>query len=124
MIKKISQFFANFQGTEPTNEVWALSIQRNDFWWEEVKFIKNIRPSPRVYHSTSIFKIKKHPTSLFLFGGRDKNNKILNDLWYMSKTKNGDFKWNEIKIEDKANEGQKSRSGKIFHDIPNFEYFI
>ena len=36
----------------------------------------------------------------------------MNDLWYMSKTKNGDFKWNEIKIEDKIEENQKIKSGK------------
>lgn len=93
------------KGNEPTNEVWGLSIEAREFRWSLVDFKKGPVPPPRVYHSTSVLKTSKTSQIILLYGGRSHGNKVLNDLWYLSKEKASQFRWNKISLEtSRANE--------------------
>lgn len=60
---------------------------------------KGPAPAPRVYHSTSVLKTSKTNYIILLFGGRGLDNKVFNDLWYLSRDSAKGFLWNKVKWE-------------------------
>ena len=78
----------NVENQPPSNEIWALNIDKPPFEWEKLNFKGKI-PKPRVYHSASIWKNKDKGDMVLIFGGRSPEGKALNDLWGLRKHKNG-----------------------------------
>ena len=64
-------------------------------------------PCPRIYHSCGICDKGNEKGMLIIFGGRDSNEKALNDIWELYRNKNGKWKW--IKEPIKNNYNMKSR---------------
>ena len=79
---------------EPSNEVWSLSIDNSPFQWNKVHFQDNA-PPPRVYHSVSLWQSANKGDMVLVYGGRDKKNQPLNDLWGLRLHNNGVWDWNK-----------------------------
>jgi len=88
-----------------------LSIEARDFRWVKVDFKNSPIPAPRVYHTTSVLKTSKTNQIILLFGGRGHSNKVFKDLWYLSKEKSKNFRWNKVKLETPQN---NEKIGKTF----------
>lgn len=87
-------------GNEPSNEVWFLSIDKSPFFWKKIDFNMDIKtPSPRVYHSLSLWKSPEKGEMVLMFGGRNKKGEALNDLWGLRRHNNGIWDW--IQAENK-----------------------
>lgn len=80
-------------GNEPTDEVWALSIDTSPFHWTQIRFEKG-GPTPRVYHSTALWQSPNKGDMVLLFGGRTQQNQALSDLWGLRRHGNGSWDWN------------------------------
>ncbi len=78
-------------GNEPCNDVWALTIERSPFFWQKLEF--KDQPEARVYHSACIWKSKKKWDMVLIFGGRNRNNKALRDLWGLRRHTSGVWDW-------------------------------
>ena len=55
-----------------------------------------------------MLKIGKKNKILIIFGGRTKGNKVLNDLWFLSRDKNNSYCWNRVNLE---NSNKKDKIG-------------
>lgn len=61
--------------------------------------IKGELPEPRIYHSASLCMFGVSNGMMIVFGGRNKNGKILNDLWGLRKHRNGVIDWIKAKYD-------------------------
>lgn len=78
----------NVENQPPSNEIWALNIDKPPFEWERLN-IKGRVPKARVYHSSTIWKNEDKGDMVLIFGGRNPDGIALNDLWGLRKHKNG-----------------------------------
>ena len=84
-----------------SNELWICKIDYNtlfsscQFKWEEVKYKKpqGPFPKPRLYHTTGVIKSGKAKGMIMLFGGRDSEQKALNDLWGLRRHRDNSWEW-------------------------------
>ena len=63
--------------------------------WELVKY-KNPNapiPKPRLYHSTGVIKSGKAKGMIMVFGGRDNEQKALNDCWGLRRHRDDTWEW-------------------------------
>ena len=63
--------------------------------WELVKY-KNPKspiPKPRLYHSTGVIKSGKAKGMIMVFGGRDNEQKALNDCWGLRRHRDDTWEW-------------------------------
>lgn len=88
-------------GNEPCNEVWALSIDKNPFFWNRLEF-KDVEPSPRVYHTACIWRSTNKVDMVLMFGGRNAKNVALNDMWGLRRHKNSVWDWVRAPIKNEA----------------------
>ena len=66
------------------NDIWLININKEDnLSWIKIDAGKDI-PSERLYHSSCICPEGKYKNNLLIFGGRNSQNKPLNDLWALS----------------------------------------
>lgn len=79
-------------GNEPCNEVWALSIDKSPFFWIKLEF-KELEPTPRVYHTSCIWRSANKVDMVLMFGGRNSKNVALNDMWGLRRHKNNVWDW-------------------------------
>ena len=79
-------------GNEPCNEVWALSIDKSPFFWNKLEF-KDLEPTPRVYHTSCIWRSANKVDMVLMFGGRNAKNVALNDMWGLRRHKNNVWDW-------------------------------
>ena len=83
--------FGGFMKGVRTNEIDKFLFQENR--WVKVN-ATGVRPSPRSGHASVI-----HQSSMWVFGGKDDDNRKLNDLWRFDL---GTNVWQEIKMEAKS----------------------
>lgn len=82
--------------TEIIQEVWMLRTDKTPFSWEK-ETIEGILPTARVYHTANkIHKFGKNDDMMVIFGGRSKDNKILDDLVCLKKNSSNKWEWNAI----------------------------
>lgn len=86
-------------GNEPCNEVWALSIDKNPFFWNKLEF-KDTEPAPRVYHTACIWRSTNKVDMVLMFGGRNAKNVALNDMWGLRRHKNSLWDWVKAPIKN------------------------
>ena len=69
------------------NDIWVMNINKKDnYSWIKIdtgKTGKDI-PMERLYHSSCICPEGKYKNNLIIFGGRNSQNKPLNDLWVLN----------------------------------------
>ncbi len=86
-------------GNEPCNEVWALSIDKNPFFWNKLEF-KELEPAARVYHTSCIWRSTNKVDMVLMFGGRNNKNVALNDMWGLRRHKNSLWDWVKAPIKN------------------------
>ena len=83
-----------------TNELWIINEKINPCEWKKVIINDNIFPCARLYHSCSICDYGKNSGNMIIFGGRDSNEKALNDIWILNKNKDDNFFWTKGEIKN------------------------
>ena len=80
------------------NDVWIIDIETNNnnnvYSWNNIKFLYNVGPSPRLYHSSGYYDKGNNIQGIIIFGGRDSKENPLNDIWCLHKGyEGGHDKW-------------------------------
>ena len=69
--------------------------------WEKANLENNnIIPCSRVYHTCGICYSGNYSGMIIILGGRDSNEKSLNDIWSLKRHKNGNWSWSKIKLKN------------------------
>ena len=85
--------FGGSTGTETLNDVWLLNLTAKAFAWERVAFSAPPYPSPRVYHSADICTQGGAAGMIIVYGGRDAENRTLNEVWGLRRHRSGKWDW-------------------------------
>ena len=96
----LKPYFVLFGGNENSqlyNDVWIISLETLQYSWQKVEFPNNTPiPCSRLYHSLILFQYGQSQEMLLLFGGRDKSETPLGDLWCLYKKKDRNWEWSQI----------------------------
>ena len=67
------------------NDIWVMNMNKKDnYTWIQINIDKEKPiPTERLYHSSCICQNGKYINNLIIFGGRNSQNKPLNDLWVL-----------------------------------------
>lgn len=68
--------------------------------WEVIK--TDIFPMPRCYFAGAVCKSGKAKNAYVLFGGRNEEKKLLNDIWALVQHTDGHFSWKAAPTNDKS----------------------
>ena len=99
------------------NDIWLMNMnkkEKDDYTWIKIDIDKEKPiPTERLYHSSCLCENGKYNNNLIIFGGRNSQNKPLNDLWALtleSKEENEETQneiieaiWTELKPINKDN---------------------
>ena len=95
----LNPFFVLFGGNfnpNLTNEVWIINTKNNQIQWEKIIFAEgDPMPCPRLYHTCGICPSGNCAGMMIIFGGRDSNEKPLNDIWGLTKHRDGNWTWSK-----------------------------
>ncbi|CAD2100999.1 protein phosphatase containing kelch-like domains, putative [Plasmodium vinckei lentum] len=91
--------FGGNDGQHTLNDVWFMHVEMPPFEWIQVVISNNSKiPSPRVYHSADMCKEGPATGMIVIFGGRNSENKSLNDTWGLRQHRDGRWDWVEAPI--------------------------
>ena len=99
----MNQYFVLFGGNfnpHLTNEVWVINTNNNPCQWERINCESKISPCERLYHSCGICPCGNCSGMMIIFGGRDSNEKPLNDIWGLTKHRDGKWSWSKAELRD------------------------
>ena len=82
------------------NDVWVIDIKNPNPNWFKLEIKNNIMPSPRLYQTCGFCEKGEAKGMLLLFGGRDSNENPLNDIWGLTRHRDGSWTWNKAPIND------------------------
>ena len=82
------------------NDVWIIDIKNVNPNWYKLDIKNNIMPSPRLYQTCGFCEKGEAKGMLLLFGGRDSNENPLNDIWGLTRHRDGSWTWNKAPIND------------------------
>ena len=82
------------------NDVWVIDIKNTNPNWFKLEIKNNIMPSPRLYQTCGFCEKGEAKGMLLLFGGRDSNENPLNDIWGLTRHRDGSWTWNKAPIND------------------------
>lgn len=85
--------FGGSTGTDTLNDVWMLNLVARNFVWERIHFTAPPYPSPRVYHYADICTQGGAAGMIIIYGGRDAENKTVNEVWGLRKHRTGKWDW-------------------------------
>ena len=106
------------------NDIWVMNMNKKDnYSWIKIEANNNKEiPMERLYHSSSICQEGDFKNKLFIFGGRNAQNKPLNDLWSLTlnikkenDTKNIEVVWTEIKPTNNDNFTHRINHSMLFY---------
>ena len=89
-------YFVLFGGninSHVSNDVWIISLDNIQYSWEKIDFGSAPEPSPRLYHSCGFSQSGNAQGMMILFGGRDRNESPLGDIWGLRRSKDGIWEW-------------------------------
>ena len=68
------------------NDIWVMNMNKKDnYTWIKINIDKEKPiPAERLYHSSCLCQNGKYNNNLIIFGGRNSQNKPLNDLWTLT----------------------------------------
>ena len=99
----LNPYFVLFGGNfnpNLSNEVWIINTKNNPCQWEKINFENNIVPCPRLYHTCGICPSGNCSGMMIIFGGRDSNEKPLNDIWGLTRHRDGNWSWSKAELKD------------------------
>lgn len=81
-----------------SSDIWMINldikINNENYEWKIIDTGKeNIKPPPRMYHSAGICREGRAKGMIIVFGGRDEEKNMLNDMWGLRKHRNGTWDW-------------------------------
>ena len=116
----MNPFFVLFGGNfnpNLTNEVWIINTKNNQFQWEKINFgNNNIIPSARLYHTCGICPSGNCLGMMIVFGGRDSNEKPLNDIWGLTRHRDGNWSWSKAELKDQYEMKPRYNHSMVFYN--------
>ena len=109
------------------NDIWLMDVTKKEkYFWIKID-IKGDIPCERLYHSSAICPEGMYSNKLIIFGGRNSQNKPLNDLWALSlkDTENtmGQKKI-EINWEQLSPDGDENFLSRINHSMVFYKHYL
>ena len=80
------------------NDVWIIDIKMQNPNWYHLDVKNNISPSPRLYQTCGFCEKGEAKGMMLLFGGRDSNENPLNDIWGLTRHRDGSWSWTQAPI--------------------------
>ena len=116
----MNPFFVLFGGNfnpNLTNEVWIINTKSNQCQWEKINFgNNNIIPSARLYHTCGICPSGNCQGMMIVFGGRDSNEKPLNDIWGLTRHRDGNWSWSKAELKDQYEMKPRYNHSMVFYN--------
>ena len=97
------------------NEVWIINTKSNQIKWEKIDCGENI-PCPRLYHSCSMCFNGNCTGMMIIFGGRDSNEKPLNDIWGLTRHRDGNWTWSKAEFKDRYEMKPRYNHSMVFYN--------
>jgi hypothetical protein len=98
----LKPYFVLFGGnvnSKLTNDVWLINLNNVQFSWQKIDFAKKRpEPLPRLYHAVGFSQSGNVHGMMILYGGRDKNEMPLGDIWGLRKHRDGTWDWIQAAI--------------------------
>ena len=86
---------------ELSNDVWIININNTQCQWEKIIFENNSKmPCERLYHTCGICPKGNCGGMIIIFGGRDSEEKPLNDIWGLIKHRDGTWSWSNAEVKN------------------------
>ena len=109
------------------NDIWVMNMKKKEkYTWIKID-IKGDIPVERLYHSSCLCPEGKFMNKLICFGGRNPQNKPLNDLWALT-LKNTENSIGEQKIEASwtqiMTEGEDNFIHRINHSMLFYKHYL
>jgi protein phosphatase len=92
-IKPYIVIFGGNTGTQPSNDVWIITLENSPFQWSKLELSDDSCPTPRLYHASGLCTKGTAQGMMIIFGGRDKDEGPLNDTWGLRRHRNGKWDW-------------------------------
>lgn len=92
-VKPYIVIFGGNTGSQPTNDVWMITLETNQFVWNKLIFQEGSAPSPRLYHACGMCLEGTAQGMMIIFGGRDNTENALNDTWGLRRHRNNEWSW-------------------------------
>ncbi len=100
-----------------TNEVWIININNNPSQWERINFANNnLIPCARLYHTCGICPSGNCAGMMIIFGGRDSNEKPLNDIWGLTRHRDGNWSWAKAEFKDDYEMKPRYNHSMVFYN--------
>ena len=116
----LNPFFVLFGGNfnpNLSNEVWVINTKTNPCQWEKINFENNnIIPCPRLYHTCAICPSGNCSGMMIIFGGRDDNEKPLNDIWGLTRHRDGNWSWSKAELKDEYELKPRYNHSMVFYN--------
>ena len=116
----LNPFFVLFGGNfnpNLTNEVWIINTKNNQIQWEKIIFAEgDPMPCPRLYHTCGICPSGNCAGMMIIFGGRDSNEKPLNDIWGLTKHRDGNWTWSKAELKDEYEMKPRYNHSMVFYN--------
>ena len=114
----LNPYFVLFGGNfnpNLNNDVWIINTKNNQIQWEKVD-CGNIVPCPRLYHTCCICPYGNCLGMMIIFGGRDSNEKPLNDIWGLTRHRDGNWTWSKAEFKDGYEMKPRYNHSMIFYN--------
>lgn len=85
--------FGGNTGSQPTNDVWIINLDKAPFTWAKLELNEEALPTPRLYHAAGICTKGNAQGMMIAFGGRDAGENALGDTWGLRRHRNGTWDW-------------------------------
>ena len=116
----LNPFFVLFGGNfnpNLSNEVWVINIKSNISQWQKIKFKNDdIIPCERLYHTCGICPTGNCTGMMIIFGGRNSNEKPLNDIWGLTLHNDGHWSWSKGEIKNGYEMKPRYNHSMIFYN--------
>ena len=116
----LNPYFVLFGGNsnpDLSNDVWIINIKNNICQWEKIIFDENcLIPCERLYHSSEICPKGKCEGMMIIFGGRNSEEKPLNDIWKLNMYNNNIWSWEKLDIKNEYIMNPRYNHSMTFYD--------
>ena len=116
----LNPYFVLFGGNsnpDLSNDVWIINIKNNICQWEKIIFDENcLIPCERLYHSSEICPKGKCEGMMIIFGGRNSEEKPLNDIWKLNMYNNSIWSWEKLDIKNEYIMNPRYNHSMAFYD--------
>lgn len=113
--KPLLVLFGGSTGTEMLCDTWALNLSQKKFAWERIE-CAGLAPSPRVYHFAELCSFGGANGMIIVHGGRDAENRMLNEVWGLRRHRNGRWDW----VTPPTTRGRAEATGRCQHTTTFF----